>query len=275
MPPVRIHHINAATMCPISARLVNGKGGWLAPARMVCHCLLVETADGLILVDTGIGSADVADPAGRLGKLFLRVARPVCDPEEIALEQVKRLGFRPEEVRHLVPTHLDLDHAGGFGDFPWASVHVFAAEHEAAMNPRTANERRRYRAVHWAHGPTWVLRPADGEDWRGFRGVQAIEGNPDVLLIPLEGHTRGHCGVAVRTGSGWLVHAGDAYFHHDEMSTDAPRCPPGLRLFQRIVAVDNPRRLANQARLRELVGGNADVRVHCAHDPDELAELTG
>ncbi len=29
-------------------------------------------------------------------------------------------------------------------------------------------------------------------------------------LVPLFGHTRGHCGVAVRTEQGWLFHAGDA-----------------------------------------------------------------
>ena len=34
--PMRVHHINAATLCPLSARLVNGEGGWLARGRMVC-----------------------------------------------------------------------------------------------------------------------------------------------------------------------------------------------------------------------------------------------
>jgi hypothetical protein len=29
-------------------------------------------------------------------------------------------------------------------------------------------------------------------------------------LVPLFGHTRGHCGVAIRNGSGWLFHVGDA-----------------------------------------------------------------
>jgi hypothetical protein len=29
-------------------------------------------------------------------------------------------------------------------------------------------------------------------------------------LIPLFGHARGHCGVAVQTESGWLFHVGDA-----------------------------------------------------------------
>jgi len=42
--------------------------------------------------------------------------------------------------------------------------------------------------------------------------VRALPGaRDDVLLIPLPGHSRGHCGVAVKTGEGWLLHCGDAY----------------------------------------------------------------
>jgi hypothetical protein len=33
---------------------------------------------------------------------------------------------------------------------------------------------------------------------------------PEMWLIPLFGHARGHCGVAVQTESGWLFHVGDA-----------------------------------------------------------------
>jgi len=268
----RVHHLNAATLCPWTARLVNG-AGWFTRGRLVCHCLLVETSSGLVLIDTGIGSEDVADVTGRLGHLFWAFARPIRDPEETALAQVVKMGFNPRDVRHIVPTHLDLDHAGGLPDFPWAEVHINADEWQAAARPRTMNERGRYRAIHWAHGPKWVLRAPGGDDWLGFRSVQAIDGEGDVLLVPLEGHTRGHCGVAVRTDGGWLLHAGDAYFHHAELTGERPRCPPGLRAFQRIIAVDNRARLGNQARLRRLARDHSEVRIHCAHCPVEYDSL--
>jgi hypothetical protein len=57
---MRIHHLNTGTMCPIGRRFVNGTGSIFQRARMVCHCLLVETNDGLALVDTGIGLDDIA-----------------------------------------------------------------------------------------------------------------------------------------------------------------------------------------------------------------------
>jgi hypothetical protein len=56
---------------------------------MCCHCLLIESEDGLILVDTGIGVEDVAD-ARRLGFMFCVATRPRLEVSETALRQVAR-----------------------------------------------------------------------------------------------------------------------------------------------------------------------------------------
>ena len=273
---MRVHHLNCGTMCPFSARLVNGTGGYFERATLVCHCLLVETDDGLVLVDTGLGTADVADPKGRLGAGFAALAGAKLDRDETALAHVTRLGFRAEDVRHIVPTHMDLDHIGGLSDFPAATVHVFHLEHAAAIERRTLDERARYRPVQWAHRPNWRIHPApSGERWFGFEAVRAIgaASGGEVLLVPLHGHTRGHCGVAVRTQNEWLLHAGDAYFHHAEIA-DVPSCPAGLDFFQSRVAIDDALRRANQARLRELALTHAhDVRVFSAHCATELARF--
>jgi glyoxylase-like metal-dependent hydrolase (beta-lactamase superfamily II) len=136
----------------------------------------------------------------------------------------------------------------------------------------TLRERGRYLPVQRAHGPDWVRHAVAGDDWFGFASVTAL--GDDVLLVPLQGHTRGHCGVAVRRpDGGWLLHAGDSYFHASEKLT--PPAPPfALRAFQGVMAVDNRRRLANQERLRELQRSHADeVTVFCAHDPGEYAAL--
>ena len=113
-----------------------------------------------------------------------------------------------------------------------------------------------------------------GDPWFGFGSVTALA--DDVLLVPLQGHTRGHCGVAVRRPDGtWLLHAGDSYFHASEKDTP-PAAPVALRTFQALMAVDDKRRRANQERLRELQRSHGDeVTVFCAHDPSEYAELAG
>jgi glyoxylase-like metal-dependent hydrolase (beta-lactamase superfamily II) len=268
-----VHHLNCASMCPVSARLVNGSGSLLGRGTMVCHCLLVETNDGLLLVDTGLGSSDLAAPRRQLGRPFLFALSPQLDPEEMAVRRIEKLGFKPDDVRHIVVTHLDLDHAGGLVDFPRAKVHVYAPEHAAAMARSTHLEQQRYLPAHWAHSPSWVLHRSQGERWFGFESVrELVPRTPDVLLVPLVGHTRGHSAVALRDEAGWLLHAGDAYFFRGEVASK-PSCPAGLRIFQRLVAADDAARVDNQARLRELVATHGhEVRVFCAHDPVELEE---
>jgi len=245
-------------------------GGLLSPGAIVAHCLLVERSDGLLLVDTGFGTGDIAEPR-RLGRAFTTVLRPALDPTETARARVLALGHRVEDVTDIALTHLDVDHAGGISDFPHARVHVFGAELDAALHP-TLRETVRYVGAQWAHGPRWTRHEEAGEDWFGFRGVGAV--GDDVLLVPLHGHTRGHCGVAVRRpDGGWLLHAGDSYFHASEKETP-PAPPVGLRVFQRLMAVDDRQRLDNQARLRELHAAHgSEVTIFSAHDASELAAL--
>jgi glyoxylase-like metal-dependent hydrolase (beta-lactamase superfamily II) len=264
---VRIHHLNCGSMCPYGGRFVSGDSG---RACIVCHCLLIETADSLVLVDTGMGLDDMRHPYRRLGAPFTAGFRVRADEDDTAVEQIRKLGHDPADVRHIAVTHLDLDHAGGLPDFPAAEVHVFAREQEVAVNP-SLMDRARYPRCHFAHGPRWHPHETGGDSWFGFESIRVLPGtDPEVLLIPLPGHSRGHSAIAVRDSGGWLLHCGDAYFHRNEMATPAS-CPPGLGLFQKAMGADNAARTANQERLRELKRSHGDeIRIFCAHDPVEL-----
>jgi glyoxylase-like metal-dependent hydrolase (beta-lactamase superfamily II) len=264
---MRIHHLNTGTMCPIGQRFVNGTGSFFQRARMVCHCLLVESNDGLVLVDTGIGLDDIADPA-RLGRKWVRQTTPQLDPAETAVRQIRALGYSPDDVRHLLLTHLDRDHAGGVADFPKARVHVHRKEHAMAVTRQIAPPEGRYVTAQWRHGPDWAFYDEGGEDWFGFAGVRALgDREPDILVIPLPGHTLGHCGIAVRDKGKWLLHAGDAYFHHAQLDV-RPRIPFVLGLFQRRVDMDRAARIHNQERLRALKAAHGDlVTIVTSHDP--------
>ena len=270
---VKVHHLNCGTMCPYGGKIVSGEGGWTG-ALIVCHCLLVETSDSLVLIDTGMGTDDLRHPYRRLGVPFAAAFRPSGDTSEAAVERIRGLGFDPTDVRHIACTHLDLDHAGGLPDFPDAEVHAFRPEHEAAVNVKLL-DRPRYPRSHFAHGPKWTVHDAGGDDWFGFESIRVLPGvDPEILLIPLVGHSRGHTGVAVRDGDGWMLHCGDAYFNRNEVKTP-PSCPAGLGIFQKMMADDGKARQANQERLRELNREHGDeVRLFCAHDPVELERET-
>jgi glyoxylase-like metal-dependent hydrolase (beta-lactamase superfamily II) len=96
--------------------------------------------------------------------------------------------------------------------------------------------------------------------------------DPEVLIVPLPGHSRGHSAIAVNAADGWLLHCGDGYFHRDQVQTP-PGCPPGLRAFQAVVGLERKRRLKNEERLRELNERKGEIRMFCAHDRAEFHAL--
>ncbi|MDF9715775.1 MBL fold metallo-hydrolase [Nocardioides sp. ChNu-153] len=256
---MRVHHAVAGVLRPRFA------------ARAVCHVLVVEHEAGLVLVDAGLGTADLADPR-RLGPVG-RMLRPDPDPSTTALAAVLALGHSATDVTHVVLTHLDFDHAGGLSDFPQAVLHTTTTEWAAATVATHAPERLRYRPVQWATTSDVRRHAGPGEPWRdGLRGHEVL---PGITLVPLAGHTRGHAAVAVEGDAGLVVHAGDAAFDAstfgacDPGTGDAFGTLPALRAFE-AVACRQPWRLRrNHAALRRLDADPA-VTVVTAHDPRQL-----
>ncbi len=256
---MKVRHLNCGTMSAIPG------------LSLVCHVLLVETDNGLVLVDTGFGLRDCADPS-RIGPTRY-VIRPALAPNETAARQIKSMGLRTEDVRHIVVTHFDMDHIGGIADFPDASIHVTADEAYGAMRNPSRAERIRYRSVQWSHGPRIVEHRPAGEAWRGFPAAQSLdEIDPGIVLIPMTGHSRGHAGVAVDAGTHWVLHAGDAFYHRGVVDGRSA-VPRGLRLQDRITVFDRKRLQDNHNRLAELYArAEPDLLIVCAHDPEMLAQ---
>jgi glyoxylase-like metal-dependent hydrolase (beta-lactamase superfamily II) len=275
---VRIFHLNCISGCPLGGLLMDGVAAARVRGRLTSHCLLVQTDTTLVLVDTGYGLRDVASPRTRLSPVFLALLKPELRQEMTAVRQVERLGFQARDIRHILLSHLDFDHAGGLDDFPEAEVHLLADEVDSATAQRTSLDRMRYRPEQWDSRARWhTYRASEGERWFGFARVRDLPGiGPDLLLVPLPGHTLGHAGVAVRRKGGWLFYAADAYFYQAEMDPVRPHCTPGLRMYQTLMEKDRVQRLANQQRLRELrAAGRADVELFCAHDVSEFERLSG
>lgn len=199
---MRIHHINAGTL------RVEGY------PTVVCHCLLLEMEKGLILVDSGIGLADVGNPEQRLGQPLIEAAGFQFNEQDTAVRRMEALGFSTDDVRHIVLTHCDPDHTGGLADFAHAQVHV--AEEELAQ---VQSGHWRYVQSHFEHGPNWQTYGPTELEWFGLQARPVHLGtHEDVFLIPLFGHTVGHCGVAIRQESGWFLHVGDAYYLRAELT---------------------------------------------------------
>ena len=239
----------------------------------ITHCLLLETAEGLVLVDTGLGLDDHERPTRKM-RIFQALNRVPNKPQETAIRQVVKLGYTPEDVRHIILTHLHLDHCGGLPDFPWAKVHVLAAEHQAATQEHQKGFINwfGYEAEHWAHGPDWVLYEPRGEEWFGLpcATVQGIE-SVRIRLVPLIGHSAGHCGVAIQTDDGWLMHCGDAYVRDVQIDPVNPGSPfpRWMRIFDKALFPSAAHQIL-QTLQREHGG---EIKLFASHDRIKFAEM--
>lgn len=253
MSDVKVHHLNCGTMK-------------MPGASLVAHVLLVETQNGLVLVDTGFGIQDCENPS-RIGP-FRHFLRPVLSRQETAVHQIEELGFDRSDVRHIVITHFDFDHIGGIADFPSAQIHVTAAEALGAVHAPSAREKLRYRSGQWAHGPSLVEHGPAGESWRGFAAAKPLDAiDPGVVLVPMPGHTRGHAAVAVDAGHRWILHCGDAFYHSGTIDGRS-RVPRVLSAQEAMFAFDRKQLRANQDRLTELYHRQEPgLLIVCAHDP--------
>jgi glyoxylase-like metal-dependent hydrolase (beta-lactamase superfamily II) len=263
---MQIHAIECGSMRPFGGRLWDGHTPGLGPAHLACRCLLAETEAGLVLVDTGFGLDDVSRPIPRLSRAFYHADRVHLEADETAVSRLRRMGFDPSDVRHIVMTHLDFDHAGGLTDFPHARVHVDAREAAASRRRFTPIARGRYR-------PPQLDRPmreydAPGAPWFGLPTLRGLEGlPPGIFLVPLPGHTEGHCGVALDTGDGWVLHAGDTVFMHSELQ-EPLRMPPLVDAYARVMQVNREARLQSRRMLRKLAREyGEEVTILCTHDP--------
>jgi glyoxylase-like metal-dependent hydrolase (beta-lactamase superfamily II) len=141
----------------------------------------IRHAEGIILIDTGIG-----DGNAWIDENYQPRSRDVRE----ALTAAK---LDPAEVRAIVNTHLHFDHCGQNRAFPGVPMHVQQAELDLAL-------REGHTIVEWV----------DFSDAR----YEAVEGDREILegvsVLATPGHTPGHQSVAVRTGDGLVLIVGQA-----------------------------------------------------------------
>jgi len=182
-------------------------------------------------------------------------------------------GSRGLLVRaHLRDERLELKHRSRDRRAEHVVLGRKVAVHQASGDARLLTNLLHRRALHAEAGEA-ASRRVD-EPWLGFEAVRGLDGlGDDVLMIPLFGHTHGHCGIAVNTDDGWLLDAGDAYFDAREIKLPERKCGPIPAQFQMMVTTERDKRREDQDRLRALHADHPEVEIFCGHNPFEYLDL--
>ncbi len=247
---VEIYHLNCVKIVSPYSDNVSG------------HCMLLKENDSMALVDTGIGLLDTCYPDERIGQELVEMVGYRFDKKLTAIQQIKSLGLNPENVQDCIISHLDNDHIGGLPDFPKATVHVGYEEYENYLsgNPR-------YLKTPLLHEPVIKSYAKSNDQWFGFEARKVYTSlHTEILLIPLFGHTLGHCGVAIKHSDSWIFYAADAYYLRDELdNSDHP-----INQLAEARADDNEMRIATLDRIRKLISSHPEIRFFGYHDIDEF-----
>lgn len=207
-----------------------------APFTFPVYMYLIDHPQGLVAVDTGIAKDHWFD-----------FQQPGMDvPEDLRIDrQISALGFRPDQVRYVIQTHLHADHTGGMPHLPNAQFIV---------------RREELREAWWPEERLPVGGPYTYADYKDCRSFQYIElednvdydvfGDGSVVCIDTKGHSRGHQSVVVRLpNSGTIVIAADAASLKEQIDDcDAP----GGHLWSTeasMIAIDRLRALRERGAL--------------------------
>ena len=240
-----------------------------ATRSMSIHCVIFQIGDRVILLDTGFGTREMLEPNRVLGQDALFKLGIVIDLRLTAHDRLKARGVHPDQVTDVILTHMDNDHAGGLHDFPNATVHVSKEELESYDSTRPRGPYKPYQVSHLTKFRTYE---SSGERWFGLEArALDLSSELDAKLVPLPGHTAGHCGVAFRENGKWSLHAGDAYFDSKmNFLEHAPGLP--LEIAFQTNARDRQESLRRLQVLRAEHGG--EICMFCAHDQQEYADWT-
>ena len=246
----KIHHLNCVSIqSPFGAKAIG-------------HCLLLEDRNGLALVDTGIGLLETKNPKERLGQDLIDAVGFQFDERQTAIHQIGALGFDPQQIRYAILTHMDPDHIGGLADFPAMEPHVSNEEYENFISGN-----KRYLPVQLSHMRSIRTYTSSSNRWFGLeaRPVDFLF-ESEIYLVPLFGHTFGHCGVAIKQDEGWIFHIGDAYYLRAE--TEVADHPISQLAIRR--ADNNELRLESLSHIKRLMHEHPEIEIFGYHDAAEF-----
>lgn len=246
----RMWALPGAELTVPTALLMHGGDNTLV--TVPCPAYLIEHPKGLVLFDTGCHPKIISDIAGYWGELWK--ALPVKYSKELVLDnQIKGLGYKLEDVKYVVISHLHLDHSGCMYMFPNAKFLIMANELRYAYWPDP--DRR------WAFILNDIL-PTRQFKWIELDSDFDLFDDGSLRLLKTPGHTPGESSLFVRLPNSKFLLVGDtthlraALENEATMPFDTDPVQASLSL-QRIKAIRDMH----------------EAKIWISHDPEDWKEF--
>lgn len=226
-----------------------GRGERFVMAEPVCAYLL-DTAEGWVLMDTGLDPDYARDPDLR-DRHFLSHgwAPPVVGPQHELEHQLAAIGIGTGDIGHVILSHLHFDHCARLDRFAHARISVQRREFDWATGAEP--------------GPGYLPRDygASGLDWDLHDGDWTAQ--PGLSLLDTRGHTEGHQSALVTLQSDRTIllpfDAGDLSENFEEEVLPGQAC-------------DDAAALAGIRRLKHLRDTHG-AEMLLFHDPVAIQDL--
>jgi glyoxylase-like metal-dependent hydrolase (beta-lactamase superfamily II) len=219
---VQIHpqHVRGSRVPSLAWILVSPTWGAWRPI----HVFVIEHERGLVLFDAGQDRASLTDPgyypsSALMRLIYRRLARFEINPDETVPAQLRALGYRAEDVRWVVLSHLHQDHIGGLRELTGARFVVSSTEWHAMKAPKA--EMAGFLPRHTdLPGATWdavSFEPTTDAALAPFTTAHDLLGDGSLVLLPTPGHTAGSISMLVRGRDVPLLLVGDLTYDVEGM----------------------------------------------------------
>jgi glyoxylase-like metal-dependent hydrolase (beta-lactamase superfamily II) len=226
-------------------------GGTNDLVTVPCPAYLVEHQKGLVLFDTGCHPKVSDDPSywGPMG-----AALQCKYPKEMLLDrQIQGLGYKMDDIKYVVISHLHLDHTGYMHAFPKAKFLIMANELRYAYWP---DPDRRAAFIFDDIVPTRNF------DWIELDSDLDMFDDGSLTMLKTPGHTPGECSLYVRLPNRKILLVGDTIHLRAQLDTGATM-PLDTDPTQAALSIQRVK------ALRDL----HEATVWISHDPEDWTEL--
>lgn len=223
--------------------------GLLEPFDVPVPFFLIEHPNGFVLYDTG-NALEVAIDKNKHWGDIVAAYDPVMSEDQWVVNQIKKVGVEPEDIKYVILSHLHLDHAGGVGQFPNAKYIVQREELYYAYVPDYFMKGAYIRADFDKDVDWFIL-----EGWRDNKFDLFGDGKIVIYFTP--GHTPGHQSVLVNLEKeGPMLLTGDACYTTENIDENVL---PGLGW--------SPSLCIQSIQTMRFLRAEQGVKIVTGHDP--------